>query len=136
MEWKWSLGEPYERSARKRILNKNVEREDEDPFINHNIRDNTNKENEELAAYSSSLFHDENTWDILNQSIYQENFRQSNRREDLDDKIANRELVQQIGFNPFLNQTNYAEDVSIHDQYMKPQNSSKEILHRDNESSN
>jgi hypothetical protein len=136
MEWKWSLGEPYERSARKRILNKNVEREDEDPFINHNIRDNTNKENEELAAYSSSLFHDENTWDILNQSIYQENFRQSNRREDLDDKIANRELVQQIGFNPFLNQTNYAEDVSIHDQYMKPQNSSKEILHRENESSN
>ena len=136
MEWKWTLGEPYERSARKRILNKNVEREDEDPFINHNIRDNTNKENEELAAYSSSLFHDENTWDILNQSIYQENFRQSNRREDLDNKIANRELVQQIGFNPFLNQTNYAEDVSIHDQYMKPQNSSKEILHRENESSN
>jgi len=134
MEWKWTLGEPYERSARKRIINKNVEREEsEDPFINHNIRDNTNKENEELAAYSSSLFHDENTWDILNQSIYQENFRQSNRREDLDDKIANRELVQQIGFNPFLNQTNYAEDVSIHDQYMKPQNSSKEVIRRENE---
>ena len=134
MEWKWTLGEPYERSARKRVVNQNVEREGgEDHFINHNVRNNTNKENEELAAYSSSLFHDENTWDILNQSIYQENFRQSNRREDLDDKIANRELVQQIGFNPFLNQTNYAEDVSIHDQYMKPQNSSKEIVHRVNE---
>ena len=132
MEWKWTLGEPYERSARKRAVNKNVAREEEERFFS----DNTNKEKEELAAYSSSLFHDENTWDILNQSIYQENFRQSNRREDLDDKIANRELVQQIGFNPFLNQTNYAEDVSIHDQYLKPQNSSKEILHRVNESSN
>lgn len=130
MEWKWTLGEPYERSARKRLVNQNVEREEgEERFL----RDNTNKENEELAAYSSSLFHDENTWDILNQSIYQENFRQSNRREDLDDKIANRELVQQIGFNPFLNQTNYAEDVSIHDQYMKPQNSSKEVIRRENE---
>jgi hypothetical protein len=136
MEWKWTLGEPYERSARKRAVNKNVAREEEERFFNHTISDNTNKEKEELAAYSSSLFHDENTWDILNQSIYQENFRQSNRREDLDDKIANRELVQQIGFNPFLNQTNYAEDVSIHDQYLKPQNSSKEILHRENESSN
>jgi hypothetical protein len=62
----------------------------------------------------------------LNQSIYQQNFRQSNRREDLDDKMANRELIQQIGYNPFLSQTNYVDDISIRDQYLKPQNSSKE----------
>ena len=62
----------------------------------------------------------------MNQSIYQQNFRQSNRREDLDDKMANRELIQQIGYNPFLSQTNYVDDISIRDQYLKPQNSSKE----------
>ena len=123
MEWKWTYGEPYPKSIRKQQIQPVVK--------NTNIHENTTnesyeKEEESYGAYSASLYHDENTWDILNQSIYQENFRQTNRREDLDDKMANRELIQQIGYNPFLNQTNYADDISIHDQYLKPQNSSKE----------
>ena len=41
--------------------------------------------------------------------------------------MANRDLVQQIGNNPFLsNQTNYAEDITIRDQYLKPLNTSEE----------
>jgi hypothetical protein len=123
MEWKWTYGEPYPKSIRKQQIQPVVK--------NTNIHENTTnesyeKEEESYGAYSASLYHDENTWDILNQTIYQENFRQTNRREDLDDKMANRELIQQIGYNPFLNQTNYADDISIHDQYLKPQNSSKE----------
>lgn len=123
MEWKWTYGEPYPKSIRKQQIQPVVK--------NTNIHENTTnesyeKEEESYGAYSASLYHDENTWDILNQTIYQENFRQTNRREDLDDKMANRDLIQQIGYNPFLNQTNYADDISIHDQYLKPQNSSKE----------
>ena len=34
-------------------------------------------------------------------------------------------MVQQIGFNPFLGQTNYAEDISIRDQYLKPVNTTQ-----------
>ena len=65
--------------------------------------------------------HDENTWDILNQSIYSD-FKSSNKREDLDDKIAKREMIQQIGTNPFLQNTNYLNDMSIRDAYLKPKN--------------
>jgi hypothetical protein len=128
MEWKWSYGDPYEKSIRKQEMQPVVK--------NTNIHENSTNEtyrNEEesYGAYSASLYHDENTWDILNQTTYQENFRQTNRREDLDDKIANRDLIQQIGYNPFLNQTNYVDDISIHDQYLKPQNSSKEEMRKD-----
>jgi hypothetical protein len=76
----------------------------------------------ETSAYTSSLNHDENTWEILNQNIYNTGFKISNKREELDSKISERDMVQQIGVNPFLNQTNYADDISIRDQFLKPVN--------------
>ena len=97
MEWKWTKGEPYERS--RRIFKETADKESE----------KFNKEIEK-SAYSTSLNHDENTWDI------------SNKREDLDTKMADRDMVQQIGNNPFLSETNYVNDVSIRDQFLKPIN--------------
>ena len=108
---KWTDGLPYERTRR----------------MKHQIK----IENEEFSkkmessAYTSSLNHDENTWDILNQSLSAEGFKSSNKREELGDKLANREMIQQIGFNPFLGQTNYVDDISIRDQFMKPLNTSQ-----------
>ena len=105
MEWKWTKGEPYERSKR----------------LNH-IQYSKNIEE---AAYSTSLNHDENTWDILNQSSSGAGFKVSNKREELDTKIAGRQLVQQIGFNPFLGESNYLEDINVRDQYLKPVNTTQ-----------
>jgi len=120
MEWKWTKGEPYERSRRP-IKQEYIE---EKEYLEKETK--FSKEIEQ-SAYTTSLNHDENTWDILNQSIYTQGFRQSNKREELHDKMANRDLVQQIGNNPFLsNQTNYAEDITIRDQYLKPLNTSEE----------
>jgi len=111
MNSKWTDGKPYERSRR----------------LKHQIQ----MENEQFSktmdktAYSSSLNHDENTWEILNQSLYGAGFKVSNKREELGDKLANRDMVQQIGFNPFLGQTNYVDDISIRDQYLKPVNTTQ-----------
>ncbi len=110
--WKWSKGESYEKS--KRIIKNETILEEE-----------INLSKIEKDAYTSSLNHDENTWDILNQSIYND-FKQSNKREDLDSKIADRELVQQIGVNPFLNQTNYIDDIATRDMFLKPKNTTQE----------
>jgi ABC-type uncharacterized transport system substrate-binding protein len=41
------------------------------------------------------------------------------KREDFYDKIANRELVSQIGTNPYHN-TSYLEDIENSDKYLKP----------------
>lgn len=120
MEWKWTLGEPYERS--RRLNRENQPQSETIENENHEF----SKEIEQ-SAYTTSLHHDENTWDILNQSLYEQGFRQSNKRELLDDKIAHRDLVQQIGFNPFLtNQSNYVDDIAIRDQYLKPISTTQE----------
>ena len=119
MEWKWTLGEPYERSRRRQPT---VQEEESPEKLDHQFT----KEIEQ-SAYTTSLHHDENTWDILNQSLYDQGFRQSNKRELLDDKIANRDLVQQIGFNPFLtNQSNYGDDIAVREQYLKPISTTQE----------
>ena len=114
MDWKWSNGQPYKKSKRP-VKNNIIEENIEDPneIFSKNIED---------SAYSTSLNHDENTWDILNQGF----LKQSSKREALDNKIADRELVQQKGFNPFLNESNYVQDISNSDMYLKPMNTTLE----------
>jgi hypothetical protein len=105
---KWTDGQPYERSRR----------------MKHQIEMENQKFSKDMesSAYNSSLHHDENTWDILNQSLSSAGFKASNKREELGNKLAGREMIQQIGFNPFLGQTNYIDDISIRDQFLKPMN--------------
>ncbi len=111
--WKWSNGEKCERSKR---ISKNSP-----PNLEYSSDENYPIEMEQ-SAYTSSLNHDENTWDMLNQAFVSNAFRQSNKREELDSKISGRELVQQIGVNPFMQNTNYVEDITACDNFLKPQN--------------
>ena len=115
MEWKWSNGILYKKSKRptKNVITEEEQFVDQDEIFSKNI---------EESAYSTSLNHDENTWDILNQGF----LKQSSKRETLDNKIADRELVQQKGFNPFLNESNYVQDISNSDMYLKPMNTTLE----------
>jgi len=120
IEWKWTKGEPYERSRRpqkKEMYNDN----NTNSISNTIISDEKFTEEVEKTAYSSSLNYDEDTWDVLNQTIYN-GFRVSNKREDLDMKIADRQLIQQIGSNPFLSNTNYVDDMNMRDKFLKPMN--------------
>jgi hypothetical protein len=113
MEWKWTKGEPYERSRRL----KHVQELENKQF----------SKDMDSAAYTSALNHDENTWDILNQTqaVSGAGFKVSNKREELDTKIAGRDMVQQIGFNPFLGESSYVNDISIRDQFLKPVNTTQ-----------
>ena len=126
MEWKWTIGEPYERSKRRVYTNDNSNYNDE--YINVNELNELNELNRKQTenAYTSSLNYDENTWDILNQSVANDGFKISNKREELDTKIADRELLKQIGYNPFLGDNNYVENISISNQFLKPLNTTTE----------
>lgn len=108
---KWTDGQPYERSRR---MKHQIQMEQEQ--FSKNI---------ETTAYTSSLNYDENTWEILNKTLSGSGFKVSNKREELGDKLANREMIQQIGFNPFLGQSNYVDDISIRDQFLKPVNTTQ-----------
>lgn len=122
MEWKWTKGEPYERSRRL----KHVEILENKEF---STKMDTN-------AYTSALNHDENTWEIMNEGIYGSGFKVSNKREELDSKMTGRDMVQQIGFNPFLGETNYVNDISIRDQFLKPVNTTQGSNKASNSNSN
>jgi len=122
MEWKWTKGEPYERTKRLKQL---LEIEDTE-FSNE--MDN--------SAYSSSLNYDENTWEILNKNISNIDFKISNKREELDSKISDRKLVQQIGYNPFLGENNYIDDITIRDEFLKPINTTQGSLKNKNINNN
>lgn len=99
MELKWSNGEPPERTKRVRYKAEEVS----------------------ANAHALSLHHDENTWEILNQSLAKNGFHSSSKREELGDRISSREMVPQIGSNPFLGENNYLHD----DLFLKPINSNQ-----------
>lgn len=126
MEWKWTKGDPYERSRRP------IKQPHENDVDNFKESQQFNKELE-IGAYTSALNHDENTWDILNQTIANGGFKVSNKREDLDLKIADRMPVQQRGFNPFLGENNYIEDMDARDMFLKPQNTSEDRIKHSND---
>lgn len=123
MDWKWTKGEPHERSRRW----KHQQQIESQEFAREM----------EASAFTTSLHHDENTWDMMNTpglvvggqtqqvGMGTSGFKVSSKREDLDRKFAGRELTQQIGFNPFLGQTNYVDDIGIRDQFLKPQNTTQ-----------
>ena len=104
IEWKWSKGLNYDRSKR---------------IIKESMDDNFNKIVEE-TAYTSSLNHDENTWEIMNNNLFDKGFVQNSKREDTDKKLSERQMMCQVNMNPYLTNNSYVQDLSVHDQYMKP----------------
>jgi len=104
IEWKWSKGLNYDRSKR---------------LIKESMDDNFNKIVEE-TAYTSSLNHDENTWEIMNNNLFDNGFVQNSKREDTDKKLSERQMMCQVNMNPYLTNNSYVQDLFVHDQYMKP----------------
>jgi hypothetical protein len=104
IQWKWSKGLNYDRSKR---------------LIKESMDDNFNKIVEE-TAYTSSLNHDENTWEIMNNNLFDKGFVQNSKREDTDKKLSERQMMCQVNMNPYLTNNSYVQDLSVHDQYMKP----------------
>lgn len=108
-EWKWSTGETYYKSAKPE---KKVEEQSYDS--------QTNAINQSLE--DESFFNK----DSITTSMFSRNQNVSgSKREDLDTKIADREMIAQRGFNPFL-QTSYVNDIVTRDMFLKPINTTFE----------
>ena len=125
MEWKWTHGGSYVRS--KRQYNARNDNANNDNDINHDVNDAKFNKEIEKSAYTTALNHDENTWDILNniqsqgQNTQLSDFRQVNKREDTDKKLAERDLMCQVSMNPYLTSNDYLNDVANRDTFLKPQ---------------
>ena len=85
--WKWSYGEKQEQSKR-----------DADKSALMQLNDENTESMKK--AHSMSLNHDENTWDMMTMLNNKE--ERKNNREELNFKVSDRQMMQQIGNNPFL----------------------------------
>ena len=109
--WKWSIGDVYYRSQRVQKT--------ETPQLNQ-----TQIQSEAIhqSLAEESFFNQDNDLINITNTMFSRNQNASGtRREDLDFKIADREMIAQRGVNPFL-QTSYVNDVTTQDMFMKPQN--------------
>uniref|UniRef100_A0A6C0KRN6 Uncharacterized protein n=1 Tax=viral metagenome TaxID=1070528 RepID=A0A6C0KRN6_9ZZZZ len=116
--WKWSKGEPYYKSARlekKEDLKQEKEYDSGQNAISQSLAEDffSNQDNE-LISITNSIF------------LKNENSNGTNR-EDLDIKMADREMISQRGVNPFL-QTSYVNDIVTRDMFLKPLNTSQDRI--------
>jgi len=135
--WKWSIGdgEHMERSLRK---NAKIYPE----FDNENT-DESHRQSQpvtdgriENMAYTQSMQCDSTNWSDTNDIMFLEHqfkLASNNKREESYNKMAEREMVSQIGLNPFLHQNaeaetqnSYIQDVINRDLFMKPVNTNIE----------
>jgi len=113
--WKWSTGEAYYKSARP-------EKNETKQEIGYDSQ--TNAINQSLA--DDSFFSQDSDLINITNSMFSRNQNASGtRREDLDTKIADRQMIAQRGVNPFL-QTSYVNDVVARDMFLKPINTTFE----------
>jgi len=108
--WKWSTGEPYYKSARP-------EKEHLEKSSNYEYDSQINAINQSLA--DESFFNQDLVLSDINHA-----FSSGTRREDIDTKMADREMLAQRGVNPFL-QTSYVNDIVTRDMYLKPINTTQ-----------
>jgi hypothetical protein len=110
--WKWSNGETYYKS----------------PLQIKVVEDRNNMINRVDNNYDSAQ-------NAIQQSLYQEEFSNSDinisKREELDTKLSNRELVFQRGTNPFSTNS-YVNDVITRDIYLKPINTTQGKMKEEN----
>lgn len=104
MEWKWSIGDKYEKSMRYQHTNQ------------HTTQQPTKKEVDSSAQHQS-LLSENDIWSLEEPQI---DFMKANKREETYNKMSEREMMCQVGQNPFMKQNNYVNDITTHEQFLKP----------------
>jgi hypothetical protein len=112
MEWKWSNGSVVERSPRIQIP------------INHEQQPRQPQQPNNGASIQKEILDNNAFLQSLNCDPGFD-FRENNKREESYNKMAEREMIAQIGQNPFfinnhLDNDEYVYNVSIQDKFLKP----------------
>jgi len=120
IEWKWTQGEPYKKSAR-RIVNYQQQQKQFESQINYD----DNPQQTSQIAFQQALLSENDVWSLEEQQVFVNPDKPMNKRENTYNKMAEREMVGQIGMNPFM-QRNYLEDVMVQENFLKPISTSLE----------
>jgi len=86
----------------------------------------------ELALEEASQFNEHGMSSIgqskIELGLFMSDMNQTNcRKEMLMDKSSDRQLIQQVNQNPFMVESNYIEDLTIQEQFLRPRSSNIEF---------
>jgi hypothetical protein len=99
----WRSGEPAERSKRE---------------------DRPTEEIDHSTDAVNVALENQQPIDMVDLSLRQADCLQnSNMRETVNNKLSERELIGQVGQNPFFTQNSYSMDLDIQEAYLRPQSS-------------
>ena len=114
ISWKWSNGEEHYRSPRQQPPK--IKQGEQNGFDSSINAINQSLDETFFQSYDSDLMN-------ITNSMFQQNLEaNTSMREELDNKMTERDQVQQCGNNPFLGQTSYVNDIITRDMYLKPIN--------------
>jgi hypothetical protein len=119
IEWKWTNGEKYEKSPRQP---RRVQQSQSQTQINYDDEDPSKMSK---LAFQQALLSENDVWSLEEQQVFVNAEKPMNKREDTYNRMAEREMMGQIGMNPFM-QRNYLEDVAVQDNFLKPISTSLE----------
>ncbi len=122
--WKWSNGETYYQSARKPPMKESATNNN----INYDTKMNAIEQSLAEDMPTGFGFNDYNeVSDDLSYGLNNNNNFSNieSKRESLDNKMSDRELISQRGTNPFSMQTSYVNDVVTRDMFLKPINTTQ-----------
>jgi len=118
IEWKWTNGEKYEKSPRQ--TRNQIQSQTQ---INYDEDEDPRKMSQ--LAFQQALLSENDVWSLEEQQVFVNPDKPMNKREDTYNRMAEREMVGQIGMNPFM-QRNYLEDVMVQENFLKPVSTSLE----------
>jgi hypothetical protein len=146
--WKWSNGESYYKSPRKRTSQKNGQGQtiamasdygyEEDNQTTKQISyDSAQNAIAQSLAFTGTCT-DDSFASINSDNNYENDYTNNsqNNREHIDNKISDREMISQRGTNPFSNQTSYVNDVVTRDMFLKPINTTQGRTKNQNKTEN
>jgi hypothetical protein len=136
--WKWSNGETYYKSPRKRVNQEQGQWQGQEQGYIYEEGEQTTKQisydSAQNAIAQSLAFADIDDYTNTNTNMNISNSQ--NKREHIDNKISDREMISQRGTNPFSNQTSYVNDVVTRDMFLKPINTTQGRTKNQNKTEN
>ena len=129
MEWKWSITnkENYEKSPRYNTT------EIVSQTASQQVSLNTDSN-----AFHQSLLSENDVWSIDEPINVEPKYSsmELNKRENVYNKMSEREIIGQRGMNPFMPNKTYVNDVAIQDNFLKPVSTSDDREKSSSSSSN
>ena len=120
-EYIWRFGEPPERSAK---------REPEKKCLSTVPDTLALAEGKQFVSNIMQTMVETENYDMIDIALNQaDQIQESNKRQNMNDKLSDRYMVQQTNQNPFMVGNTYAQDLEVQESFLRPKSS-----HLDNQS--